>query len=270
MPLSAQASATRSCGKHNFGMLVAVITPYFKEPLEVLARCHRSVKEQTHPDTVHLMAADGHPRAEVDSWDVLHVSLPASGDSGDTPRAIAGLIAANCGAGAITLLDADNYFERDHIERLLDVQRATGVQVVTTTRMLIRTDGTRLGVCHESDGQTFNDTNCYLLMKPAFPVFSSWGFKDRRQGITGDRVFWKAIQSAGFTRAHCEKPTINYVTSYAHHYEERGERPPPDAKIIVRFSGESHDRLISYQDYVALLQQQPRPAAGHQNPGSDR
>jgi hypothetical protein len=44
-------------------MRVAVITPYFKEPLEQLRRCHESVANQTHGETVHFMVADGHPQA---------------------------------------------------------------------------------------------------------------------------------------------------------------------------------------------------------------
>ena len=238
-------------------MLVAVITPYFKEPLEVLARCHRSVKAQTHGETLHIMVADGNFRPEVDAWDVLHLRLPGSRDAGDTPRAVAALVAANRGVDALAMLDADNYLDPDHLEGLLALQQASGALVVTATRRLIRLDGTTLGVCHESDGNLFNDTNCYLLMKPAFPVMGHWGFKDPRDGLTGDRVFWAAVQRAGYARAHCQRPTINYVTAYAHHYQERGEPPPPGAKVRVRFVGEDHERLIPYQDYLALLRRQP-------------
>ena len=204
--------------------------------------------------TLHIMVADGYPNPEVDGWDVLHVRLPPGSDSGNTPRAIAGLIAANRGADAIALLAADNYFERDHIETLLALQRDTGAQVVTATRMLIRLDGTTLGVCDESDGKSFNDTNCYLLMKPAFAALSSWGYQGRRACLAGDRVFWQAIRQAGFTRAHCARPTVNYVTAYAHHYEGRGERPPRGAKIIVRSGNGTDERMVPYQDYLRLTQ----------------
>jgi hypothetical protein len=235
-------------------MLVAVVTPYFKESTEILKRCHDSVKAQTHSDVLHIMVSDGHPNPEVDNWDVVHVKIPACGDYGDTPRAIAGLIASNRGAEAITLLDADNYFATDHIETLLHVQKQTGVQVVTGTRTLIRMDGTVMGVDAESEGVNFNDTNCYLVMKPAFAAFSSWGFKDPREGITGDRVFWDTIKRAGFTRAHCSRPTTNYVTSFAYHYQVNGEEPPPGAKVIVRFTGEPYSRMIGFDEYKVLTQ----------------
>ena len=88
-------------------MRIAIITPYYKEPTEVLRRCHDSVKAQTYPAT-HFMLADGHPNPEVDNWDVVHIKLPAHGDSCDTPRAIGALSASAQGFDAISLLDADN------------------------------------------------------------------------------------------------------------------------------------------------------------------
>ncbi|MDP9413866.1 MAG: hypothetical protein M3Q08_07205 [Pseudomonadota bacterium] len=73
-------------------MKVAVVTPYYREPLETLERCHESVRRQPHSCT-HFMVADGHPRAEVNSWpDVQHFALPVShGDYGNTPRSIGGV-----------------------------------------------------------------------------------------------------------------------------------------------------------------------------------
>lgn len=234
-------------------MLVAVVTPYFKESLEVLKRCHDSVKAQTHSNVIHILVSDGHPCPEVDDWDVVHIKLPACGDYGDTPRAVGGLIASNRGVDAITLLDADNYFEPNHVETLLALQQQTGANVVTGTRKLIRLDGTELGVCNESDGVNFNDTNCYLLMKPTFGIFAYWGFKDPRAGITGDRVFWDAIRQFGGSRAHCSTPTVNYVTSFACHYQWKGENPPPGAKVIVTFTGEQYGQMISFEEYQKLV-----------------
>ena len=235
-------------------MKIAVVTPYYKESTEVLKRCYDSVKAQTHPDVVHVMISDGFPNSEVDNWDVVHVKIPPCGDYGDTPRAIGALIASNLGADGITLLDADNYFYSDHIETLLGHQRTSGAQVVTGTRMLVRMDGTQMGVDKESDGNAFNDTNCYLVMRPAFAAFSSWGYKDPRAGITGDRVFWETIKAAGFSRVHCLTPTTYYVTSFAFHYNVNGEVPPPNSKVIVRFPGEDHSRMISFAEYQRLTQ----------------
>jgi glycosyltransferase involved in cell wall biosynthesis len=235
-------------------MKVSVVTPYFKESLEVLKRCHDSVLAQTHSDTFHVMVSDGQPCPEIDKWErVVHIKVPHHGDYGDTPRAIGSLVASNQGAEAITLLDADNWFDPDHVDKLYTIAKNTGAQVVTGTRTLYRTDGTRLGVCNESDGRNFNDTNCYFMTKPTFPAFSVWGYKDPRDGIIGDRIFWSAVQRAGFSRAHCMEPTTNYVTSFACHYQAYGEVPPPGAKVIVRLQGETHSKMISFKEYEKLV-----------------
>jgi glycosyltransferase involved in cell wall biosynthesis len=236
-------------------MRVAVVTPYWKESVEVLKRCHDSVLAQTHPDTIHVMVSDGLPSPEVDSWSrVHHIKVPHHGDSGDTLRVIGALSASVFGAEAITLLDADNWFEPDHIETLRNVHLATGAQVVTGTRILRRMDGSVLGICHESNGRDFNDTNCYFLTKPTFGALISWGFKDPRESIMGDRIFWQALLRHGYSRAHCLKPTTNYVTSFAAHYLAFGEEAPDQAKIIVKFADQEHSRMMLYKDFLRLSQ----------------
>lgn len=226
-------------------MRVAIITPYYKETTEVLRRCHDSVKAQTHPAT-HFMLSDGHPNAEVDHWDVVHIKLPAHADSGDTPRAIGALSAAAQGFDAISLLDADNWFDEDHIATLLDVQKQSGAQVITVARTLRRVDGSILDLCAESNGETFNDTNCYLITKDVFYIFSTWGFKGPGMGVVGDQIFWNNIVRAGFSRAHFTRPTVNYVTTWANHYLARSEEPPPGAKIMVEPT-KGHFELVPYQ-----------------------
>ena len=232
-------------------MRVAVITPYYKEPTEVLRRCYDSVKAQTHAVT-HFMLSDGYPNAEVDNWDVVHIKLPAHADSGDTPRAIGALSASAQGFDAISLLDADNWFDNDHIATLVDVQQQTGVQVVTCTRTLRREDESILGICVESDGQSFNDTNCYLITKTVFYIFSTWGFKDQRFGNLGDRIFWNNLVLGKFSRAHHTRPTVNYVTLYGNHYVARGESPPPNAKGILEMEPGQH-RLLPYAAYLEVM-----------------
>jgi glycosyltransferase involved in cell wall biosynthesis len=236
-------------------MRVAVLTPYHKESLDVLKRCHDSVVNQTHADVVHFMVADGHAIDEIDTWEKIeHIKLPNQhADYGDTPRCIGALSISAQGFDAITLLDADNWFEPNHIETLLKMQRDTGAQVVTGTRTLRRPDESILAVDTESDGVHFNDTNCYLMMKPTFVAFSSWGFKDTKEGIIGDRYFWETVQRMGYTRAHCTIPTTNYVTTFAYHYEKHGETPPDWSKVIARLPGDTHNTMYNYVDYVAKI-----------------
>lgn len=215
-------------------MRVAVVTPYFEEPLALLRRCRDSVAAQTYPDLLHVMVADGAPRPEVDGFGVRHIRLPVRhADWGDTPRVIGALSAFATGSDAVALLDADNRMDADHVARLVARQQETGAQVVTSRRRLLRPDGTLLGDCFESDGEQMADHNCYLLTAPALPVLGACAFKARGQGVVADRVLWQALKTSGLTLAHVAAPTVDYTTLWAGHYLERNEAPPPGARVLT-------------------------------------
>lgn len=242
-------------------MRIAVVTPYCREPIEKIERCHASVVGQTvvaqGSTMTHFLVADGYPRAEIAGWEhTVHFVLPNHNDYGDTPRLVGTASAATLGYDAVLLLDADNWFEPEHVERLLMVQRASGADIVTCPRMLRRLDGSALGVCDESDGVAFNDTNCYLVMRRAFPVFRAWSYKDPSLGIVGDRVFWQAIRQNGITLARADgPPTVNYETSFATHYRARGEEPPPGCKLILQTTDGRHV-MMKWETFREMVRQQ--------------
>ena len=98
---------------------VAVITPYYKEPLAQLRQCHESVRAQSVP-CLHVLVADGHRRRRINHWQAEHVRLPRShGDIGSTPRLIGSYHAIGLGVDAVAFLDADNWYGPDHIANLL-------------------------------------------------------------------------------------------------------------------------------------------------------
>src|SRR6478752_6087165 len=100
-------------------MKIAIITAYYNEPFEMLQRCHNSVKTQIG-DVTHFMISDGKPHPDVDFWDgVVHIKLPNHNDYGDTPRGVGAALAAAEGYDAICFLDADNWYEPDHIRNML-------------------------------------------------------------------------------------------------------------------------------------------------------
>ncbi len=234
-------------------MEIVVVSPYYKETTETLKRCHDSVLAQTYPGVKHYLVSDGFPNAEVDNWDATHMKIPCHGDFGDTPRALGSMSAATLGADAVIFLDADNWIEPDHVELMVGLHQRHNAQIVTATRMLRRPDGSVLGVCNESNGREFNDTNCYFVTKSAFPVISAWVFKDKRLAITGDRIFWDAVQRMGYSRAHSMMPTVNYTTNFACHFQAFGEQPPLDSKIILRFQGREHSQTVSFADYQKIV-----------------
>jgi glycosyltransferase involved in cell wall biosynthesis len=216
-------------------MHIGVITPYYKEPIEMIRRCYDSVQAQTLQNLTHIIVSDGFPNPQVDDLPgVVHIRVPNHADYGDTPRMIGAAHAVNRGFDAVAFLDADNWYEPDHIEQLVRQMLTGRAAVVTATRHLWTDQGRSLGVCTECDGVTHVDTNCFLVTQPAFHLLGVWGFKDRALSISGDRIFWKAVQDSGLRYSHCPKPTVNYTTTFAAHYLRCGEEPPLDSKINVR------------------------------------
>lgn len=233
-------------------MKIAVITAYHKEDINVLQRCHESVLNQTLANVTHYFISDGYPNLELDTWDCIHIKIPSHNDYGDTPRAIGSLSAVSLGYDAILFLDADNYFSADHIECMVNHQKTTNADIVTATRYLVDIDGNILGICNESDGINFNDTNCYFITNKAFEVLRYLGFRCQIDSVIGDRYFWALVKQSQFTKSHFNKPTVFYTTTFAFHYLAFGLEPPINTKVIVKFTNEEKRRLISYREYCNL------------------
>ena len=216
-------------------MKVAIISAYFNEPLEVVQRCHDSVLAQTHPCD-HFLIADGFPKAEIEGWTATHITLPRNtGDFGDTPRGIGTQYAYTLGYDAVLWLDADNWMEPQHVA---DMLHAMGDDyVVTCPRTLRWPNGDVLDVCRESDGQTFNDTNCYLIPRKAMiETAAVWVAKPNDRPSIGDRNVWAHVSRLPHKRMPI--PSLNYTTTVASHYVERGVTPPPEAKVLCVIDGQ--------------------------------
>jgi glycosyltransferase involved in cell wall biosynthesis len=213
-------------------MRVAVVTPYFREADDVLRKCLDSVSEQAHPVT-HILVADGFPQ----DWAVRlvshHVVLPGSGhgDNGNLARAVGASIAVSEGYDAIALIDADNWFQPDHISSLLTLHEKAGAAICTSARSLHRLDGSLLAAHdRESDGTGFADTSCLLYLRPAFGLLPLWGQMPRQFGPICDRIMWAAVQSRKIKTAHSGLPTMAFRSCYCNHYNDAGEIPAPDCK----------------------------------------
>ena len=122
---------------------VAVITPYFRETDEILSACLESVRDQTHAACRHFVVSDGYPNPLVDEFAVTHIRLPhAHGDNGNFARCLGALAAVPDGFDAVAFLDADNWYQPDHITRMVSLQARTGVALCTSGRSIHRLDGT--------------------------------------------------------------------------------------------------------------------------------
>lgn len=205
---------------------IAVVTPYYKESLALLERCHRSVAGQTIRCD-HIVVADGHPREELDGWPLRHLKLPrASADSGDTPRRLGGEVAAASGYDAVLYLDADNWFRPRHAESLLACHLATGAPLCHSARTLHRPDGSMLPLLQQGDNVDHVDTSCLFVAREAFDLLSLWGTWPRELSPLDDRMLWRTARARGHANRFTGALTACYEATHAGVYRAVAEAPP--------------------------------------------
>lgn len=215
--------------------LAAVITPYYKEPREVLERCMASVRAQT-VSTLHIMVADGHPQGLPTGERLRHIALDQpEQDWGNTPRAIGAMLAINTGVKMIALLDADNWYDPDHLETALQAAAGSAlpVDVVFAKRRFCRADESVMPLRDEPTDQLV-DTNCYVMFEGAFHHLTWWGTIPKELASGADRGFRRYLAAQPeLVVAEADRPTVNYLCQWRSAYEAIGETPPPDAKEQV-------------------------------------
>jgi len=213
---------------------IAVVTPYYREPLDALRRCHESVVAQAEVSADHLMVADGFPLDEVGRWNARHTILPQShGDNGNTPRAVGSLLADAEGYDFIAYLDADNWYHPGHLRSLVELWRRTGAPVCCSFRTLHRTDGSRLDTTDaEEDALTHVDASCLLLHRQAFRIASVWSRMPAPLAPIGDRVVLAAVLHERLAAASTRQRTVAFRTQYESHFRDVGEVPPEGSKPL--------------------------------------
>jgi glycosyltransferase involved in cell wall biosynthesis len=212
---------------------VAVVTPCYQTPAPWLAQCLESVARQSAPCT-HFLVLDGDAAAPIDLPAEVQVArLPGPHrDTGNAARAVGSVLAISQGFDAVAYLDADNWYEPDHVRLLCAAHADTGAAVCSAGRTLFDLDGNLLGPCPEVDGERFVDTNCLFLTRAAFGIVAAWYLVPRPQAEVGDRVVWRAVLDTRLTRAHHGQPTVNYRTRHQAHYRHFAKEPPPDARRL--------------------------------------
>ena len=225
-------------------MRVAVITPYFKEPRPWLERCIASVREQTHACD-HLVVADGYAQDWLDATGVRHLRLDRGhADYGNTPRGLGALLAVSEGYDAVAFLDADNWYEPDHIQTCVDTAERTNADYVCARRHWVREDGSRMSVrIPEDEDRSHVDTNCFFLQFGAFYSLARWLLMPKPMAIWCDRFYLASLRADRLREAHTDRPTVNYLCTWANVYQSIGETPPSYAK-----QGLPVERLFSWVD----------------------
>jgi glycosyltransferase involved in cell wall biosynthesis len=215
-------------------MRIAVITPCHNTPQAWLDQCRQSVLAQTFPCT-HILINDGGQPPRVDEsgdFQVVHLPRPHH-DVGNAGRAIGSVMAICQGFDALAYLDADNWYEPNHLETLVVLHQASGAGVCSSARNLYRGNGTLLGRCPEVDGERFVDTNCLFLTSAAYSAIATWYLVPRGRALAADREVWQTIKKLDLRRAHTSLPTVAYRTNYRVHFDYFGVAPPAGAKVLV-------------------------------------
>jgi hypothetical protein len=210
-------------------MKICVVTPYFKTPIEWLIQAHGSVRAQTIPAS-HVLVCDGSQPAQIPSFLGTHVLLGRNyQDYGNTPRLIGCYNAITQGADAIAFLDADNWFQPDHLEALRDYALANNLDACSSGRMLNRPDGSVLAKCPVVNGRPYIDTSCLLVMRSAFPHMIAWTLQPQAHAAVIDQEVWRHMRNMGARLGFLDRPSVFYRTRHATHYRLIGEEPPPGA-----------------------------------------
>lgn len=230
-------------------MKVAVITPYYKEPAEKLLRCMRSVAAQDYPVT-HFMVADGFANPVVGASNVKHIILPdAHGDNGNTPRGIGAISALNKGFEGFAFLDADNWFEPNHVSSLVAAIEATQAHVAFSGRKIVLPDGTPVpGRDPEDASNAHVDTSAYFITDKAAFLLPMWAMMDQPTSPCCDRIMLAAIKTFKVPHTHTQLDTMVFESNYSVHYRMAGRIVPRkvnDIDMNSVLARQSRERMIA-------------------------
>jgi glycosyltransferase involved in cell wall biosynthesis len=214
-------------------MKVAVITPYHEPSSPYLKDCIASVKGQTHSNLIHVMVGDGCTLPPELLHPNLHnISLPQRlNNYGDSPRSIGVVYAFSLGVDAVAFLDSDNWFAENHLEIMVKNSIETQSDVVTSLRYIAHLNGEILGICPESDGSIFCDTNCLFVTRRLAEEAGAWWLIPDDLHVIDDRVIWDTLIHATDRISCTNIPSAFYRTSFEIHYRLFNIPTPPKAKF---------------------------------------
>ena len=205
----------------------AIVTPYCREPRATLERCIDSVQRQ-RVAADHIMVADGVAQDWIDAMPVNHLRLGrCHADFGNTPRGLGAMLALAEDYEAIGFLDADNWYDADHVEAC--VAAAADADVVIARRRFVRYDGSVMPIADEPDHV---DTSCFWLHTGALHLAHFWLMPSRLAPIC-DRVYYAMIKARHLRLGYVQHATVSYTCQYETLYRALGEAPPAGAKANV-------------------------------------
>jgi hypothetical protein len=221
-------------------MKIFVVTPYYRTETAWLQRAHDSVKAQSVP-AHHIMICDGSSPAQSQSFLGSHLILQRNyQDYGNTPRLIGCYHAIAAQADAIAFLDADNWFDGDHLRGLARFTQDNKLNACSSGRMLHRLDGSWMARCAQLNARPYVDTNCLLIMRSAFQHLIGWVLFPQSVAADADNRLWTHMRINGARLGFLDKPTVAYRTRHTVHYRLAGEAPPRGAVVRADLSGQNY------------------------------
>lgn len=239
----AQASVTHSQGEQSRRkkrLRVAIVTPYFRIDPEKLKRCCESVAAQTCPSD-HILVADGEPQVIPNEFTPIHIALPENvGNCGATPRGFGGIYAFAQGYDVVAFLDADNWYEPDHVAQALEAMAKDDLDVAFAKRHIVFPDGDVLQVEDPQDrDQTHVDTNCYIISKTAAPLMGMMALYPKEFGAGEDRYLRLIVDGMKFKTGYVDKKTVWYETNWGFHYKLAEKKPLQPIRRPARRIGDT-------------------------------
>lgn len=225
--MSSKASARKYC----------VITPYYKESRDLLEHCLDSVARQSVAAD-HIVIADGFPQDWLDERDVRHIRLDrAHADYGNLARGIGSMLAISEKYDGICFLDADNWYDDDHLETCLAAAATKpGADYVVAQRNFVRPDRSVMTSVTPADVPYADhvDTNCYLFLPGSFHLLHYWCTIPQELGTHGDMLFNLILKNylPGGAPVTSHR-TVKYLCMFEGVYLDKGEVPPPGTKPFV-------------------------------------
>ena len=219
-------------------MKIAVITPYYKESLEILRQCHLSVINQNIDVIVtQYFIADGCPQEEIASWDAQHIILPIShNDNGNTPRGLGSSLAKIEGYDFIAYLDADNWYHQDHLQTMLNKWKESRAQVIGSFRTFHHESGENLFTEESAENSLDHvDTSCLFLHKSCFELLNIWLEMPKILSPLCDVIFFAAIKHKKYEFCSTKKRTVAFRSKYLSHYFTANSHPPLNLKSEAEF-----------------------------------
>lgn len=218
-------------------MKIYCITPLYNSNIEYLKQNIDSIQEQSQ-EVNHILVFDG-PNDSVKAWvreyalkknNIEIIELPEPhGDYGDTPRFIGTVSAFGRGADAVFWLDDDNWVDQDHV-KVMSSNLNEKCPIATCQRKITTLEGEVMGLCFETNPNSFIDTNCYMIHKSAKRIANVWWLMPDNLHIFGDKVLYKNIQDHKMNSEYYSEPTVNYRTNFNFHYQAYGYPVPEGAK----------------------------------------